>query len=98
MLDRLHENAKHLKVAMLKKAWKVIHNDHPFVSLVVGSTLRTQKVVDFLYDEDILVSGLCYPNTPEGAAIIRLNVTADHTQEQLDRVVSSIEKAFKKIP
>jgi glycine C-acetyltransferase len=82
---------------MIKKAWKPIHNDYPFVSISVGSTLNAQKMVEYLFEQNILVSGLCYPNTPEGASLLRFNITANHTEEQIDRLVDSLDEAFSQL-
>ena len=51
-------------------------------------------MVDYLFEKNILVSGLCYPNTPEGASLLRMNISANHTEEQIDKLVDSIEEAF----
>jgi 7-keto-8-aminopelargonate synthetase-like enzyme len=82
---------------MIKKAWKPIHNDYPFVSINVGSTLNAQKLVEYLFEKNILISGLCYPNTPEGASLLRFNISANHTEEQIDKLVESIEEAFSRL-
>ena len=79
---------------MIKKAWKPIHNNYPFVSINVGSTLNAQKMVEYLFEKDILVSGLCYPSTPEGASLLRFNISANHTEEQIDTLVDSVDEAF----
>jgi len=94
VLDRLYENISYAKTKMIKKAWIPTHNDYPFISIKVGSTLRTQKIVEYLFDNNILISGLCYPNTPEGAALLRINISARHTQNQIDKLVSALEDAF----
>ena len=79
---------------MLHKKWKLINNDYPFVSINVGSTLNAQKIVDYLFEMNILVSGLCYPNTPEGASLLRINLSANHTKRQIDKLIYAIEQAF----
>ena len=96
-LDRLYSNSTYAKTKMIKKAWKPIHNDYPFVSIKVGSTLNAQKMVEYLFEKNILVSGLCYPNTPEGASLLRFNISANHTEEQIDKLVDSIEEAFSSL-
>jgi glycine C-acetyltransferase len=93
--DRLYANAKHAKDEMLQREWKLIESDYPFVSINVGSTLNAQRMVSHLFEKDILISGLCYPNTPEGASLLRINLSASHTEEQIDRLVGSLAEAFK---
>ena len=93
-LERLYSNSTYAKTKMIKKALKPIHNDYPFVSINVGSTLNAQKMVEYLFEKNILVSGLCYPNTPEGASLLRFNISANHTEVQIDKLVDSIDEAF----
>ena len=93
-IERLYSNFNYIKKEMLHKNWKLINNDYPFVSINVGSTLNAQKIVDYLFDMNILVSGLCYPNTPEGASLLRINLSANHTKRQIDKLIYAIEQAF----
>ena len=93
-IDKLYSNSNYIKMEMLHKKWKLINNDYPFVSINVGSTLNAQKIVDYLFEMNILVSGLCYPNTPEGASLLRINLSANHTKRQIDKLIYAIEQAF----
>ncbi len=94
-LERLHSNSKYAKEEMLQRNWELINNDYPFISINVGSTLKAQKMVEYLFEKNILISGLCYPNTPEGASLLRVNLSASHTGQQIDKLVGSLEDAFK---
>ncbi|MGD8641433.1 MAG: aminotransferase class I/II-fold pyridoxal phosphate-dependent enzyme [Gammaproteobacteria bacterium] len=94
VLNRYHANSKYLKDEIRKKDWQLKRNNSPLVSINVGSTLNAQKMVEFLYNNNILVSGLCYPNTPEGESLLRMNITASHTRDQIRALVEALEEAF----
>lgn len=94
VLERLYANFNYIKDKMLKKNWLVKRNDYPFISMNVGSTLNAQKMVEHLFDKKILASALCYPNTPEGASLLRINLSANHTEKQMDKLIRSIEEAL----
>lgn len=94
VLSRYHANSKYLKDEIRKKDWKLKRNDSPLVSINVGSTLNAQKMVEYLFNNNILVSGLCYPNTPEGESLLRINITASHSREQIRTLVDALEEAF----
>ena len=96
-LEKLYSNSKYIKSEILQKKWKLIKNDYPFVSINVGSTLNAQKLVEFLLEVNILVSALCYPNTPEGASLLRINLSASHTEGQIDQLISSINAALTRL-
>jgi glycine C-acetyltransferase len=94
-LKKLHTISKHAKEVMLQRDWELMDNDYPFISINVGSTLNAQKMVEYLFEQNILVSGLCYPNTPEGASLLRVNLSSNHTEQQIGQLVGSIEEAFR---
>jgi glycine C-acetyltransferase len=94
VVNRYHENSKYIKQEIRKKDWKLKRNDSPWVSINVGSTLNAQKMVEFLFHNNILVSGLCYPNTPEGESLLRINITASHTRQQIKTLIEVLEAAF----
>jgi glycine C-acetyltransferase len=94
VLNRYHANSKYIKEEIRKKDWKLKRNDSPLVSIKVGSTLKTQKMVEYLFDNNILVSGLCYPNTPEGQSLLRISITADHSEKQINTLIDALEAAF----
>lgn len=93
-LEKLYSNSTYIKNEMRQKNWRVKRNDYPFVSINVGSTLNAQKMVESLFEKKILVSALCYPNTPEDASLLRINLSANHTKKQIDKLIKSIKEAF----
>jgi glycine C-acetyltransferase len=94
VLDRYHANSKYLKDEIRKKDWKLKRNDSPMVSINVGSTLNAQKMVEYLFNNNILVTGICYPNTPEGESLLRINITASHSRDQIKTLVETLSEAF----
>jgi glycine C-acetyltransferase len=94
VIERYHSNSKYIKEEIRKKDWKLKRNDSPLVSIKVGSTLNAQKMVEYLFNNNILVSGLCYPNTPEGESLLRISVTASHTKNQISTLIDALETAF----
>jgi len=93
-LERLYSNSTYMKNEMMQNNWIVKRNDYPFVSINVGSTLNAQKMVEALFEKKILVSALCYPNTPEDASLLRIDLSANHTKKQLNKLIKSITEAF----
>jgi glycine C-acetyltransferase len=93
-LDRLYANSKRAKEEMLQRDWELLETDYPSLSINVGSTLKAQKMVEHLFENNILVSGLCYPNTPEGASLLRVKLSAMHTEAQINQLVATLETAI----
>lgn len=96
-LERLYSNSAYIKNEIMQNNWMLKINDYPFVSINVGSTLNAQKMVEALFEKKILASALCYPNTPEGASLLRIDISANHTKKQLNKLIKSITEAFKLI-
>lgn len=93
-IERLNAVSERLKEAIRQKGWKLLESDHPMVSINVGSTLNAQRMVEHLFAQDMIVSGLCYPNTPEGESLIRIVPTVGHGDAQIDQLVSAIDRGY----
>ncbi|MDH5324361.1 MAG: pyridoxal phosphate-dependent aminotransferase family protein [Gammaproteobacteria bacterium] len=94
ILEKLNAICKYARSQITKKRWKLLRTKHPIVKINVGSTLNAQKMVEHMYQNKILVSGLCYPNTPEGASLLKFNISARHSEAQIDQLVDALEQAF----
>lgn len=58
--------------------------EHPIVPLMIRDTNKTIALVRYLFDHNILVSGLNYPVVPEREEEIRLQVSINHTEKDID--------------
>ncbi len=94
-VDQLMANAAHAKDGLSQLDIKMIENGHAIICVEVGSAMNAQKMVEFMFSKGLLVSGLCYPNTPEDESIIRMNLTANHSQGQIDEMVSAVDQGLK---
>ena len=68
----------------------------PSIAIDVGNAMSAQLAVQHMYSSGMLVSGMCYPNAPEGSAYIRMNLSAGHSEDQVDQLVSELETAMAK--
>jgi glycine C-acetyltransferase len=92
-VNRLDAVSARIKDGLRDRNLTILETPHPFVSWVVGSTLNAQRAVEDLHGQGFLVSGLCYPNTAEDEALVRICPTAQHTDEQVDRLLDAIDSA-----
>lgn len=91
LIEALAFNAHYLREELKKARWEIVHTEHPTLTIIIGSTLAVQKMVEELFDkEGILVSGLCYPNAPEGSARIKIHLSAKHSTDQIDTLVAAL--------
>jgi glycine C-acetyltransferase len=66
---------------------ETIPGEHPVVPLMIRDTAKTRSMVEHLFDHGVLVTGLAYPVVPRGDEEIRAQVNADHTPQDIDRVL-----------
>lgn len=66
---------------------ETIPGAHPVVPLMIRDTAKTKALVQHLYENGVLVTGLAYPVVPRGDEEIRAQVNADHTESDIDQVL-----------
>jgi len=70
--------------------WQSIPGPHPIVPLLVRDTPRTHKLVQHLFDRDILAVGLTFPVVPRGDETIRFQINAAHTTGDITSVLKAL--------
>jgi len=65
---------------------------HPIVPVMLGDARLAQEVASDLLAEGVYVIGFSYPVVPKGEARIRVQLSAAHTPEQVDRAVAAFTK------
>jgi glycine C-acetyltransferase len=91
--DRLHANARQLRAALENAGLKLRPGNHPILPVMLGDAALAGKMADKLLERDIYVIGFSFPVVPQGQARIRIQVSAAHTPEQLDKAA----KAFGEV-
>jgi len=87
LLERLRSLTRHFEDGLGRIGIETIPGDHPVVPLMIRDTARTRALVRHLFDHDVLVTGLTYPVVPRGDEAIRAQINADHSVDDLDRVL-----------
>ena len=95
MLDYVRSLAHRLESGILELGYKVLSSEHPIVPMVLGETDKTAGLVDYLFEHSILATGLKYPVVPRGDEEIRFQVSASHTEKDIDFVLYVLEN-YKK--
>ncbi len=61
--------------------------NHPIIPVMIGDAALAVRMADRLLEEGVYVVGFSFPVVPQGQARIRLQASAAHTDEQIDRTV-----------
>ena len=92
LLERLRSLTRRFEEGLAGLGIETIPGPHPVVPLMIRDTARTRGLVDHLFEEGILVTGLTFPVVPRGDEEIRAQVNADHTESDLDLVLKALER------
>jgi glycine C-acetyltransferase len=90
--DRLEQNTRHFRAGMTERGFDIPQGDHPIVPIMLGDAVLATKMADLLLDEGIYVIGFSYPVVPKGKARIRVQISAAHSRESLDRAMDAFAK------
>jgi glycine C-acetyltransferase len=98
--DKLEYNYKYFRSHMAKAGFEIPPSDHPIVPIMLGKfendAKLSQDMARDLLAEGIYVIGFYYPVVARGQARIRVQLSAAHEQEHLDRAIGAFTKIGKK--
>lgn len=95
--DRLQENTAYFKKGIKKAGFDIIDGDSAIVPVMLYDAKLSQDMADMLLEEGIYVIGFFYPVVPKGKARIRVQLSAAHTNEQLDKAIQAFIKVGEKL-
>ena len=95
--DRLEDNTHYFRQRMHENGFAVPEGDHPIVPVMLGDAVLAQKMSERLLELDIYAIGFFFPVVPKGKARIRVQISAGHTRDDLDRAVSAFVQASREL-
>ena len=90
--DRLEANTSHFRQGMADRGFDIPQGDHPIVPIMLGEASLATKMASMMLDEGIYVIGFSYPVVPKGQARIRVQISAAHTTDDIDRAMNAFAK------
>lgn len=95
--DRLHDNTVYFRKAISDLGFTIKPGTHAVVPVMLFDAQLAQRFAQRLYDLGVLASGFFFPVVPMGQARVRLQMSAAHTREQLDRALAVFEQAGREL-
>lgn len=95
--DKVMDNAAYFRKEMKAKGFDIPDGDAAIVPVMLYDAKLSQKMAEKLMDEGVYVIGFFYPVVPKGKARIRVQLSAAHTQEHLDKAIGAFEKVGKEL-
>ena len=95
--DKLVENVNYFRDKMMAAGFDIKPTQSAICAVMLYDAPLSQKYANRLLDEGIYVTGFYYPVVPKGEARIRVQLSAAHTREQLDRCINAFIKIGKEL-
>ncbi len=95
MVRTLAENTKYFRDKMTQNGFQIKPGVHPIVPIMLGDEKRTVEMAGRMNKHGIFVVGFSYPVVPKGEARIRVQISASHTREQLDKAIQTFKEVGK---
>lgn len=91
--QRLQANAQRFRAGMTDAGFDLLPGEHPIVPVMFGDAALTARIADEMQRQGVYVTAFSFPVVPRGAARIRVQLSAAHTAEQVDRCVAAFVAA-----
>lgn len=95
--DTLESNVKYFKKGLKESGLEFKDGDSAIVPVMLYDAALSQKMANMLLDEGIYVIGFFFPVVPKGQARIRVQLSAAHTKEHLDKAIAAFAKVGKEL-
>lgn len=95
--DKLESNTNYFKEGMKKAGFDIIDGDSAIVPVMLYDAKLAQTMASELLKEGIYVIGFFFPVVPKEKARIRVQLSAAHNQEHLDKAIEAFVKVGKKL-
>ncbi len=95
--DKLEWNTNYFKDGMKKAGFDIIDGDSAIVPVMLYDAKLSQTMADELLKEGVYVIGFFYPVVPKDKARIRVQLSAAHTKEHLDKTINAFVKVGQKL-
>ncbi len=90
--DTLERNTRRFRDGMKAAGFDIAVGDHAIVPIMLGDARLAVTMAKMLLDEGIYVIGFSYPVVPKGKARIRVQISAAHTEEEVDAAIAAFAK------
>ena len=90
---RLWQNRERLAQGLTRLGFRLAASESPILPIIVGDPDRAMNLAQALIDQGVYAPAIRPPTVPPATSRIRLTITADHTDEQIDQALAGLERA-----
>jgi len=93
--EQLVENTKYFREQIAAAGFDIKAGEHPIVPIMLGDAKLAQDMAAAMLEKGIYVIGFSFPVVPKGEARIRVQISAAHTREHLDKAITAFTEVGK---
>ena len=94
---RLAANAERFRAGMAELGFNLVPGSHPIVPVMLGDAALVQRMAARLFEEGVLAVGFAYPVVPMGKARIRTQMSAAHSDGQIDTAIAAFARVGREL-
>lgn len=91
--ERLRQNAAHFRARMTEEGFDLIPGEHPIVPVMFGDAALAARIADHMLGDGVYVIAFSYPVVPQGTARIRVQLSAAHSRDDIEKAVAAFVSA-----
>lgn len=95
--DRLHSNTRYFREHIGRLGYNIVPGEHPIVPIMLGEAKLAAQVAEAMLAKGVYVIGFSFPVVPHGKARIRTQISASHSNEDLQKAVESFAQVKREL-
>ncbi len=95
--DRLEVNTRRFRAGVTAAGLSIREGTHPIAPVMLGDAKLAVEMAQRMLDHGIYVIGFAYPVVPKGAARIRVQLSAAHSEEDIERAIAAFAAVGKEL-
>jgi glycine C-acetyltransferase len=101
-IERLWDNTRYFKAELGRLGFNIggvttPASETPITPIIIGDGRQTMDFSRALFDAGLMATGIAFPTVPEGKARIRTIMTSEHTREELDQALETLDRVSRKL-
>ena len=85
----LSENAEHFRSRMMEEGFTLLEGSHAIVPVMFGDAIEASRIASNMLEHGIFVTAFSYPVVPQGKARIRVQLSASHSSDDIEKCVKA---------
>ena len=91
--DHLWENTNYFRKEIVSLGFDILPGEHPIVPVMIGDELKNLALAKEINAKGVFVVAFSFPVVPRGEARIRVQISAAHTRNQIDKCLNAFQEA-----